>query len=107
MQNLVRALQFAPPIAHTPAELTRRSETGAAMPLKIHRTAKLAPIDLPDFGTPTVEPGIGDHVYAGRLETFVEKLRTAGADAAVIYADREHADNLVISRAPLPRQSDA
>lgn len=64
------------------------------MPLKIHRTAKLAPIDLPDFGTPTVEPGIGDHVYAGRLETFVEKLRTAGADAAVIYADREHAANM-------------
>lgn len=58
------------------------------------RQARLAEIDLPDFGRPASTPEIPPGVYAGRLERLRDRMRQAGYDRLVVYADREHSANL-------------
>ena len=56
--------------------------------------ARLAAIDLPDFGMPDEAPEIPARLYAERLERLRARAREAGLDPLVVYADREHSANL-------------
>ncbi|MEP1206218.1 MAG: aminopeptidase P family N-terminal domain-containing protein [Rhizobiaceae bacterium] len=58
------------------------------------RRARLAPIELPEFGVPIEEPVIDPAVRAVRYESLMQRIAQDGLDAIVIYADREHAANL-------------
>ncbi len=56
--------------------------------------ARLATIDLPDFGMPAAMPGIPPALYAARLERLRERAEARSYDRIVLYADREHSANL-------------
>ena len=58
------------------------------------RQARLADVELPDFGRPDVTPVIPPALYATRLERLRERMDQARYDRVVIYADREHSANL-------------
>jgi hypothetical protein len=58
------------------------------------RRARLAPIDLPDFGMPAAMPELPPELYAARLERLRERMAARGHDRLVVYADREHSANL-------------
>ena len=58
------------------------------------RRARLAKIDLPDFGLSVEEPVIDPRDYPRRFESLLQRMRGSKLDAVVIYADREHAANL-------------
>lgn len=58
------------------------------------RTARLATIDLPDFGMPDAAPELPPSLYAARLERLRERMAARGYDRLVVYADREHSANL-------------
>ena len=57
-------------------------------------TARLATIDLPDFGMPDEAPELPASHYADRLERLRARASEAGFDRLVVYADREHSANL-------------
>jgi hypothetical protein len=56
--------------------------------------ARLATIDLPDFGMPVAMPEIPPALYAARLERLRERAEARGYTRIVVYADREHSANL-------------
>jgi Xaa-Pro aminopeptidase len=56
--------------------------------------ARLADVELPDFGTADLEPVIPPAVYAARLERLRERAAARGYDRVVVYADREHSASL-------------
>ena len=56
--------------------------------------ARLATIDLPDFGMPAAMPEIPPALYAARLERLRERAEARGYTRIVVYADREHSANL-------------
>jgi hypothetical protein len=56
---------------------------------------RLIDAKLPDFGTPSTRPELPRAVHAARFEALTRARRQAGLDVLVIYADREHAANLV------------
>ena len=58
------------------------------------RTARLAEVDLPDFGMPDASPELPAAIYAARLERLRERMDAAGYDRLIVYADREHSANL-------------
>ena len=58
------------------------------------RTARLADVDLPDFGMPSEQPIIPDNIYATRAILFGQLLEELRFDCALVYADREHSANL-------------
>ena len=58
------------------------------------RTARLAEVDLPDFGMPDVSPELPASIYAARLERLRAGMDAAGYDRLIVYADREHSANL-------------
>jgi len=58
------------------------------------RIARLAKIDLPDFGMPDSMPQLPDILYRQRLERLTELADSMGYHRLVIYADREHSANL-------------
>lgn len=58
------------------------------------RSARLAEVALPDFGTPTSVPAVGPATHAARLERLRERMDVRGYDRLVIYADREHSATL-------------
>lgn len=49
---------------------------------------------LPEFGVPATRPELARSVYAARLNVLNRARRSAGLDALVLYADREHTANL-------------
>jgi hypothetical protein len=57
-------------------------------------TIRLVELELPDFGMPTARPKLPDGTHQARLDVFVDKVRGAGLDAAIVYADREHFANM-------------
>ena len=57
-------------------------------------TARVARLDLPDFGMPDVRPELAPPTYAARVERLRERVEAARYDALVIYSDREHSANL-------------
>jgi len=56
--------------------------------------ARLADVDLPDFGMPGAMPRIPAAVYEARLERARARATDLGYDMLVVYADREHSANL-------------
>ena len=57
-------------------------------------SARLAEIDLPEFGMPDAMPEIPNATYAARLARLRERADARGYDRLVVYADREHSANL-------------
>ena len=58
------------------------------------RQARLAEVDLPDFGRASATPEVPARIYADRLERLRDRMDQAGYDRLVVYADREHSANL-------------
>lgn len=56
--------------------------------------ARLARIDLPDFGMPEEMPRLPTAFYQERLERLRERGAERGYDRLIVYADREHSANL-------------
>jgi len=70
-------------------------------------TARLARIDLPDFGPPGPAPEIPPELYAARLEQLRERADRRGYERLVVYADREHSANLAFLTGFDPRFEEA
>jgi Xaa-Pro aminopeptidase len=56
--------------------------------------ARLADIELPEFGRPAATPDLPASLYAARLDRLRERMEAHGYDRLVVYADREHSANL-------------
>ncbi|HSJ52030.1 MAG TPA: aminopeptidase P family N-terminal domain-containing protein [Actinomycetota bacterium] len=56
--------------------------------------ARLAEIELPEFGMPDEAPEIPASVNGDRLERLRARMDEEGYDRLVVYADREHSANL-------------
>ncbi len=70
-------------------------------------TARLATIDLPDFGMPEATPELPPELYAERLAELRRRARDRGLDVVVVYADREHSANLAYLSGFDPRFEEA
>ena len=70
-------------------------------------TARLARIDLPDFGPRGPAPEIPLDLYAARLEQLRERADRRGYERLVVYADREHSANLAFLTGFDPRFEEA
>jgi hypothetical protein len=71
------------------------------------RHARLAPVTLPDFGDPAVEPLLTRATYAGRLARLRRRMAETGFAAVVIYGDREHMANIAWATGYDPRFEEA
>ncbi len=69
--------------------------------------ARLASVDLPDFGVPDERPVVGPATYAGRLERLRGRVVARDYDRLVIFGDREHSANLAWLSGFDPRFEDA
>ena len=70
-------------------------------------TARLAEIELPDFGPLEAAPEIPTGTYADRLERLRARAQDRGLDRLVVYADREHSANLAYLTGFDPRFEEA
>ena len=70
-------------------------------------TARLARIDLPDFGPRGPAPEIPPDLYGARLEQLRERADRRGYERLVVYADREHSANLAFLTGFDPRFEEA
>jgi hypothetical protein len=68
--------------------------------------ARLAEIDLPDFGMPEAMPQIPAAAYQARFEALRERAN-GRYDRLVVYADREHSANLAFMTGFDPRFEEA
>jgi Creatinase/Prolidase N-terminal domain len=75
--------------------------------MTIVRKARLAPVTLPDFGTPTVEPKLSAQTYEARHKRLLKAMKAAAYDALVIYGDREHVANISWASGYDPRFEEA
>ena len=73
----------------------------------MNRPVELAAIELPDFGRPTVQPGIERAEYEARLQALRARAVQRGLDALVVYADREHMANMAYLTGFDPRFEEA
>jgi Xaa-Pro aminopeptidase len=69
--------------------------------------ARLAAVDLPDFGMPSARPEIAPQLYADRLERLRGRADKAGYDRLVVYADREHSAGIAYLTGFDPRFEEA
>jgi Xaa-Pro aminopeptidase len=56
--------------------------------------ARLADLDLPDFGPSGPAPGLPASTYGTRLAALRERADARGYDRVLVWADREHSANL-------------
>jgi Xaa-Pro aminopeptidase len=70
-------------------------------------TARLARIDLPEFGMPDVAPLLTESIYEARLDCLRERAGARGYDRLVVYGDREHSANLAYLTGFDPRFEEA
>ena len=56
--------------------------------------ARLIGIELPEFGIPEEQPELKKRIYKERYLELLANVSASGADAAIIYADREHSANI-------------
>ena len=57
-------------------------------------SARLAEVELPDFGMPTAMPILSAAIYEARIERARARAVERAYDHLVVYADREHSANL-------------
>jgi hypothetical protein len=76
-------------------------------PTATGRRARLAEVELPDFGVPDETPAIPAHLYADRVERLRARAAERGFDRLVVYADREHSANLAYLTGFDPRFEEA
>ncbi len=69
--------------------------------------ARLAPIELPDFGMPDAVPEPPASLYPARLARLRERVEARGYGRLVVYADREHSANLAYLAGFDPRFEEA
>ncbi|HUG48366.1 MAG TPA: aminopeptidase P family N-terminal domain-containing protein [Candidatus Limnocylindria bacterium] len=69
--------------------------------------ARLAQVELPDFGMPASIPQLSAELYVGRLERLRERMAESGYDAVIVYADREHSGNIAYLTGFDPRFEEA
>ena len=69
--------------------------------------ARLATIDLPDFGRPEVRPELPESRYPERIAALRDRADARGLDRLVVYADREHCANLAFLTGFDPRFEEA
>jgi len=69
--------------------------------------ARLAEVELPDFGMPAERPELPASLYPERLERLREKVESRRYDRLVVYADREHSANLAYLTGFDPRFEEA
>src|SRR5438093_1620149 len=69
--------------------------------------ARLAPIDLPEFGMPETGPELPVAIYPARIARLRERFGARGYDRLVVYADREHSANLAYLSGFDPRFEEA
>jgi len=69
--------------------------------------ARLAAVDLPDFGADEERPEIPASLYAARVARLRERAAERGYDRVVVYADREHSANLAFLTGFDPRFEEA
>lgn len=69
--------------------------------------ARLARVELPDFGVPERLPVLPAELYGSRLERARERLADRGLDLLIVYADREHSANLAYLTGFDPRFEEA
>jgi hypothetical protein len=69
--------------------------------------ARLAAVDLPDFGADEERPEIPASLYAARVARLRECAAERGYDRVVVYADREHSANLAFLTGFDPRFEEA
>jgi hypothetical protein len=67
--------------------------------------ARLATVELPDFGAPQSVPAIPASLYAMRLERLRARMRDL--DVLLVYADREHSANMAYLTGFDPRFEEA
>lgn len=75
--------------------------------VKTQTLARMAGIDLPDFGRPAVEPLLPPTVFAERLARLRSAMGARGYDHLVVWADREHSANLAYLSGFDPRFEEA
>ncbi len=56
--------------------------------------ARLATLDLPEFGVSGTRPALRPVIYAARVARLRRRMAERGYDRLVVYADREHSANL-------------
>ncbi|HEV8282005.1 MAG TPA: aminopeptidase P family N-terminal domain-containing protein, partial [Candidatus Limnocylindrales bacterium] len=69
--------------------------------------ARLADVELPEFGRPASTPETPATLYSARLERLRERMEAHGYDRVVVYADREHSANLAYLSGFDPRFEEA
>ncbi len=69
--------------------------------------ARLAPIDLPEFGPPGPRPELPGGRYAERIVALRARADSRGYDRIVVYADREHSANVAYLTGFDPRFEEA
>jgi hypothetical protein len=57
-------------------------------------SARLARVELPEFGLPGRMPALAPALYVGRLERLRSRMAERGLDLLLVYADREHSANI-------------
>jgi hypothetical protein len=70
-------------------------------------TARLAEINLPEFGMPGLRPEVPASLYPARIARLRERAEAGRYDRLVIYADREHSANLAYLSGFDPRFEEA
>jgi hypothetical protein len=69
--------------------------------------ARLARLELPEFGVPESMPTLPPETYVARLARARERARRRGLDVLVVYADREHSANIAYLTGFDPRFEEA
>ncbi len=70
-------------------------------------TARLATLDLPNFGPPGPEPELSPAVYVERIDRLRARMADQVYHRLVVYADREHSANLAYLTGFDPRFEEA
>ena len=70
-------------------------------------TARIAQVNLPEFGMPEAMPVIPGAVYETRLGRVRARMQKQGYDQLVVFADREHSANLAYLTGFDPRFEEA
>jgi len=78
-----------------------------ADPTTARRRIRLEAVSLPDFGRPSVTPGLPERLYPARIARLRERMADRGYDRLVVYADREHSANLAYLTGFDPRFEEA